>query len=121
MLTYMPPESRRDVFQAIADPTRRQIIDLLSAQSMNLKSIAEYFDISRPAISQQIKILNECGLVEVKKEGRETFCSIQPTELKKIAEWVGRHKGLWEERMDSFERYLTKLKSKKNKKYGNTK
>lgn len=117
----MAPESRRDIFQAIADPTRRQIIDLLSKEPMNLGAIAEYFDISRPAISQQIKILNECGLVEIKREGRETFCSIRPTELKKISEWVGRYKGLWEEKIDSFEAYLNKLHTKKNKKDGKSK
>ncbi len=117
----MTTESRRDVFQAIADPTRRKIISLISGQPMNLKMIAEYFDISRPAISQQIKILNECGLVEIKKEGRETFCSIRPTELRKIAEWVGQYKGLWEERIDSFEGYLNKLHAKKNQKHGKSK
>jgi len=117
----MPPESRRDVFQAIADPTRRQIINLISHEPMNLKSIAEYFDISRPAISQQIKILNECGLIEIRKEGRETFCAIRPAELKKISEWVGQYKGLWEHRIDAFEAYLNKLQSEKNKKHGKSK
>ena len=115
-LTNMTIETRRDVFQAIADPTRRKIIDLISHQTMNLKTIADYFNISRPAISQQIKILNECGLVEIKREGRETFCSIQPQELKKIADWAGRYSRLWEERIDAFETYVNKLQSKKNKK-----
>jgi DNA-binding transcriptional ArsR family regulator len=77
---------RRDVFQAISDPTRRKIIDLISGQPMNLKTLAAYFAISRPAISQQIKILEECGLIQTKREGRETFCSIQPKQLKKIAD-----------------------------------
>jgi DNA-binding transcriptional ArsR family regulator len=113
----MTTECRRDIFQAIADPTRRKIIDLISQQSLNLKTIAEYFDISRPAISQQIKILSECGLVAVKREGRETYCSIQPKELKKIADWAGRYSGLWEERIDSFEKYVNKLHTK-NKKHG---
>ena len=88
---------------------------------MNLGAIAEYFDISRPAISQQIKILNECGLVEIERVGRETFCRVRPTELKKISEWVSRYKGLWEEKIDSFEAYLNKLHSKKNKKDGKSK
>jgi DNA-binding transcriptional ArsR family regulator len=117
----MTIEARRDVFQAIADPTRRKIVDLISHQPMNLKTIADYFNISRPAISQQIKILNECGLVEIKREGRETFCSIQPRELKKIADWAGRYSRLWEERIDSFETYVNKLHSKKNKKNGKSK
>lgn len=113
----MTTESRRDVFQAIADPTRRRIIDLISKEPMNLGAIAEYFEISRPAISQQIKILSECGIIEIKREGRETFCSIQPGELKKIADWAARYSGLWERRIDAFEDYVNKLHSK-NKKYG---
>jgi len=117
----MTIESRKDVFQAIADPTRRKIIDLLSKQPLNLKSIAEYFDISRPAISQQIKILNECGLVDITRAGRETFCSIQPTELKKIADWASRYSVLWEQRIDSFEAYVNTLHTKKNKKNGKSK
>jgi DNA-binding transcriptional ArsR family regulator len=114
----MTTEARRDVFHAIADPTRRKIIDLISQQPMNLKTIADYFKISRPAISQQIKILNECALVEVRREGRETVCSIQPAELKKIADWAGRYSGLWEERIDAFEAYVNKLNIKKTKKNG---
>lgn len=114
----MTTETRRDIFQAIADPTRRKIIDLVSQQPMNTKAIADYFDISRPAISQQIKILHECGIVQLKKEGRETFCSIQPQELKKIADWARRYSRLWEERIDAFETYVNKLHDKKNKKNG---
>ena len=117
----MAAESRRDVFQAIADPTRREIIDLLSNQPMNLKSIAEHFDISRPAISQQIKILHECGLIDIQKEGRETFCTIRAEELRKIADWIGRYQGLWQNRIDAFESYVNKLQADKNKKHGKTK
>lgn len=117
----MTTESRRDVFQAIADPTRRKIIDLVSRQPMNLGTIADYFEISRPAISQQIKILSECGIVAIKKEGRETICSIQPDELKKIADWISRYAGLWETRIDAFETYVNKLHAKKNKRNGKSK
>jgi DNA-binding transcriptional ArsR family regulator len=117
----MSIESRRDVFQAIADPTRREIISLISREPMNLKTIADHFDISRPAISQQIKILHECGIVEIQREGRETFCSIRSSELRKIADWIGQYRGLWEERLDSFEAYLTKLQTQKNKKHGKSK
>lgn len=113
----MTTESRRDVFQAIANPTRRKIIDLISRHSMKLGMIAEYFDISRPAISQQIKILSECGIVEIKREGRETFCSINPEELKKIADWAG----LWESKIDAFENYVNKLHSTKTQKHGKSK
>ena len=120
-LTFMTTETRRDIFQAIADPTRRKIIDLISDQPMNLGTIADYFKISRPAISQQIKILNECGLIQIKREGRETICSIQPKELKKIADWAGRYSRLWEERIDKFEAYVNKLHNKKNKENGKPK
>lgn len=117
----MASEIQRDIFQAIADPTRRQIIDLISNKTMNLKTIAEHFDISRPAISQQVKILSECGILEIKREGRETFCSIVPAEFKKIADWVEKYKGLWETRIDAFEEYVNQLHTKKNKKHGKSK
>lgn len=120
-LPDMTTETRRDIFQAIADPTRRKIIDLISKQPMNLKTLAEYFDISRPAISQQIKILDECGIVALKREGRETFCAIQPRQLKKIADWASKYSGLWEERINSFETYVNNLHSPKNKKDGKSK
>ncbi len=106
--------SRRDVFQAIADPTRRQIIELLSEEPQNLNSLADKFDISRPAVSQQIKFLKECGLVEVTKKGRERYCAIQPAELIPAFMWIEQYKKLWEERIDSFEEYLMKLKSERN-------
>ena len=117
----MTTEYRRDIFQAIADPTRRKIIELLSARPMNLRSIAEHFQISRPAISQQIKILDECQVIETRREGRETFCSIRPGELKKIADWAERYAPLWEEKIDAFEAYVNKLHASKNKKHGKSK
>ena len=117
----MTTESRRDIFQAIADPTRRKIISLVSRQPMNLGAIADHFDISRPAISQQIKILSECGLIEISREGRETICTIRPQELKKIADWAAQYQGLWAARIDSFEEYVNELQSKKSKGHGRSK
>jgi DNA-binding transcriptional ArsR family regulator len=111
----MTTEARRDVFQAIADPTRRQIIELVAHNEMNLNSIANNFDISRPSISQHIKILYECGIIDIQKIGRERYCKIQPTNLREVADWVGRFRGLWEPRLDSFEKYLNKLQSKRKK------
>ncbi len=104
---------RRDVFQAIADPTRREIINILSEEPMNLNSLADQFEISRPAISQQIKVLEECGLVVVSKQGRERYCQIQPASLIPAFMWIDQYRKLWEERIDSFEDYLMELKSKK--------
>ncbi|MEO9871617.1 ArsR/SmtB family transcription factor [Ekhidna sp.] len=104
--------ARRDVFQAIADPTRREIISLLSEEPMNLNALADQFEISRPAISQQIKVLQECGLVEVSQQGRERFCKIQPASLVPAFLWIEQYRKLWEDRIDSFEDYLMKLKAK---------
>lgn len=108
-------DTRRDVFQAIADPTRREIIDLLARQSMNLNAIAGHFDITRPAISNHIRILNECGIITIEQMGRERFCKIQPDQLKQISDWAGRYEALWVNKIDSFEKYLYQLKSKRNK------
>jgi DNA-binding transcriptional ArsR family regulator len=108
-------ETRRDVFQAIADPTRREIIDLLSHQPMNLNAIAERFDISRPAISNHIRILNECGIVSIEQVGRERICKIEPDQLRAVSDWVGQYEALWIQKVDSFEQYLNQLQSKQKK------
>lgn len=105
---------RRDVFQAIADPVRREIIEILSEEPLNLNAIAEQFDISRPAISRHIKILNECGLVAIEQQGRERFCIIKPDTLAEIANWIDPFRELWEQRLDSFEMYLEQLQLKQN-------
>ncbi len=107
---------RRDVFQAIADPVRRDIIDLLASESLTVNSVAEKFDISRPAISKHLKILNECGLVKTVTKGRERHCIIVPKELSRVSSWVDQHRQLWEQKLDSFEDYLNELKLKKNEK-----
>jgi DNA-binding transcriptional ArsR family regulator len=116
----MAIEARRDVFQAIADPTRRQIIKLVANRVMNLNDIADNFDISRPAISQHIKILNECGLIEIENIGRERFCKIQPGNLIPAFLWIEQFQKLWEKKLDSFENYLNQLQTK-NKKNDQTK
>jgi DNA-binding transcriptional ArsR family regulator len=108
-------ETRRDVFQAIADPTRRHIINLIAHRSMNLNTITENFDLTRPAISNHIRILTECGIIVVEKKGRERYCTVQPGSLKEIADWAGQYRKLWEEKLDSFESYLMKLKKQKSK------
>lgn len=108
-------ETRRDVFQAIADPTRRQIINLIAHKSMNLNAIAEHFEVTRPAISNHIKILYECGIISIEQSGRERFCKIQPTNLREVADWVEPYRELWEQKLDSFEEYLNALHSKRKK------
>src|SRR5690242_10946560 len=108
----MPPEIRRDVYRAIADPKRRKIIDLLAKKPLTLNAIAEEFNISRPAVSQHIKHLTECGIVEVEQVGRERYCKIQPQNLIPAFMWLEKYNKQWESRIDSFEKYLNQLKSK---------
>ena len=105
---------RRDVFQAIADPTRRQIITLISKQSLNLNAVAENFDMSRQAISLHIKILNECGLILIEQEGRDRYCRIQPKKLAEVADWLDPFRKMWEDRFNKVDDILNKLKTKKN-------
>ncbi|KAA0988930.1 ArsR/SmtB family transcription factor [Dyadobacter aurulentus] len=97
---------RRDVFQAIADPTRRQIIDILSDQSMNLNAVSSHFEISRPAISKHIKILTECGLVVIRREGRERYCSADVRKLGEIDQWLNRHRKFWNSKLDALGDFL---------------
>lgn len=106
---------RRDVFQAIADPTRRDILNLLSAQTMNLNAVAEKFEISRPAVSKHIKILTECGLVIIKQEGRERFCEAKLDKLNEVSLWVEQYRQFWEAKLDNLEIYLNKLQSNTTK------
>ena len=108
-------QTRRDVFQAIADPTRREIINLVAQQPLNLNSIAGNFNVSRPAISQHIKILTECGLIVVKKQGRERYCEARLKPLSEVSDWVERYRQLWAEQFDALDDLLVMLK-KKNKK-----
>ncbi|HEV8513316.1 MAG TPA: metalloregulator ArsR/SmtB family transcription factor [Cyclobacteriaceae bacterium] len=108
-------ETRRDVFQAIADPTRREIIRLIAREPMNLNTIADNFEVTRPAISNHIKILNECGIIEIEQLGRERICKIQSANLKEVSDWIGQFNALWEQRLESFEKYVYQLKSKRTK------
>jgi DNA-binding transcriptional ArsR family regulator len=103
---------RRDVFQAIADPVRREIIELLADETLTVNTVAEKFDVSRPAISKHLKILKECGIIAINKQGRERFCQIQPKNLIPAFLWIEQYRNLWENRLDSFENYLTKLQTK---------
>lgn len=99
-------EARRDVFQAIADPTRRAIINLLAKESQNLNSIAAQFNVSRPAISQHIKLLAECGLVRIRQQGRERICEAKLKSLREVSKWVGQYELFWNQKLDALERYL---------------
>ena len=99
---------RRDVFQAIADPTRRAIIRFVAAESLNLNAVAEKFDISRPAISKHIKILMECGLISIRQEGRERFCEANLQPLAQVSGWVEQYRDFWTKKFDALEKFLDK-------------
>jgi DNA-binding transcriptional ArsR family regulator len=106
---------RRDVFQAIADPTRREIINMTSRQSLNLNAVAEKFHISRPAISKHIKILAECGLIVIKQTGRERYCKANLQSLHEVSQWVEQYKTFWTKKLDALENFLEKDKPVKKK------
>lgn len=104
---------RRDVFQAIADPTRRAIIALIAINAMTPNAIAENFDCTRQAISKHLKILTECELVSQKYEGREIYYQLELKKMKEIDVWLSRYKKLWEGRFNELDSVLNKLKTKK--------
>lgn len=105
----MPAATRRDVFQAIADPTRRDIINLIAYQPMNLNAIASNFAMSRPAISQHIKILIECGIVSITQQGRERYCKAELERLREVASWVEQYRKAWEEKFDRMDHLLARM------------
>lgn len=104
---------RRDVFQAIADPTRREIISLLAQAPLNINTVAERFPKSRVAISKHLKILTECGLVDIHQQGRERICAAKPEKLREVADWVEQYRQFWNEKLDSLEQYLAEIQNKK--------
>lgn len=106
---------RRDVFQAIADPTRREILGLIARRSLNLNAVADNFNVSRPAISKHIKILSECGLVRVEQKGRERICIAQLDQLHEVNDWLAQYKEFWAQKLDRLEIYLQELQQKEKK------
>lgn len=99
---------RRDVFQAIADPTRRAIINVIANQSMNLNAVADKFDVSRPAISKHIKILTQCGLITIKQVGRERYCEARLQKLNEVSQWVEQYRVFWNNKLDALEDFLAR-------------
>jgi DNA-binding transcriptional ArsR family regulator len=104
---------RRDMFQAIADPTRRSILVLLASQSMTAGAIAANFDTSRPTISKHIQILKECDLLHQEQSGREIYYHFDPNKMKEIAEWLMPFAKMWDDRFNKLETVMKKYKSKK--------
>jgi DNA-binding transcriptional ArsR family regulator len=109
-------ETRRDVFQAIADPTRREIIHLIAREPQNLNSIAAHFEVSRQAISLHIKILNECGLLTIEKHGRERHCRARLQQLHQVAQWVEQYRTFWSRKLNAPGEFLEKEQKPEGKK-----
>ncbi len=104
---------RRDVFNAIADPTRREILLSLTARKQNVNSLAERFDMTRQAVSLHVKYLQECGVITIQKEGRERICNLEANKLTEVADWLLPFKQIWEQRYAQLDQVLDQLKSKK--------
>src|SRR4051812_30036578 len=102
---------RRDIFQAIADPTRRAIIRLLVMQAMTPNALAERFDSSRQAVSKHIKVLQECGLVTKTQVGREIYYKIEAGSLREVADWLEPFRQLWEHKFGRLDNILEQLKN----------
>jgi DNA-binding transcriptional ArsR family regulator len=104
---------RRDIFQAIADPTRRAIIALIAVQSMTPNAIAEHFDTTRQAISKHLKILTECDLVQQEYQGREIYYQLEINKMKEIDKWLEQFRKIWEKRFEQLDNLLSTIKKRK--------
>ena len=104
----------RDIFQAIADPTRREILSLIASKKMTPNSIAEKFDSSRQAISKHIKILVECNLLNQEKVGREIYYDFNPEQFKEVDKWIDQFRKLWEDKLNQLDNLLNNLKTNKS-------
>lgn len=106
-------ESRRDIFQAIADPTRRAIISLIAIQAMTPGAIAEHFDTTRQAVSKHLRILTECDLVSQNQEGREIYYQLEIKKMKEIDQWLDPFRRIWEARFNQLDNVLANMKKTK--------
>ncbi len=103
---------RRDVFQAIADPTRRAILTLIAAQAMTPNALAEHFETSRQAVSKHLKILDECGLLQQEQRGREIYYRLEIDKMKEVDKWLEQFRAIWQTRFSQLDDVLSKLKNK---------
>lgn len=104
---------RRDIFQAIADPTRRAIITLVALHAMTPNAIAENFNITRQSVSKHLRILTECELVKQKQEGREIYYTLEIEKMKEIDKWLQQFRKIWEARFNQLDKVLSNLKKQK--------
>ncbi len=105
---------RRDVFQAIADPTRRAIIALIALQAMTPNAVAEHFDSTRQAVSKHLRILTECQLVQQEQSGREIYYHLNPKKLKEVADFIEPYRKMWDKKFNQLDHVLSTLKTKKS-------
>ncbi|GAB3165785.1 ArsR/SmtB family transcription factor [Telluribacter humicola] len=104
---------RRDIFQAIADPTRRAIIALIAMQAMTPNAIADNFNTTRQAVSKHLRILTECDLVKQEQKGREIYYSLEIEKMKEIDRWLNQFRELWETRFNQLDHVLSTIKKQK--------
>jgi DNA-binding transcriptional ArsR family regulator len=107
---------RRDIFQAIADPTRRAIIALIAVQALTPNALAEHFDTTRQAVSKHLKILTECEVVTQEQKGREIYYRLKIEKMKEIDEWLEQYREIWETRYRQLEDLLASIKKQKEEK-----
>ena len=105
---------KRDVFNAIADPTRRSILSSLTRESQNVNALADKFDITRQAVSLHIKYLQECGVITIKKEGRERYCMIEAQKLTEVAEWLEPFRKMWTSKFNQLDKLLNEMQNRSN-------
>lgn len=104
---------RRDIFQAIADPTRRAIITLIALHAMTPNAIAEHFDSTRQAVSKHLRILTECELIKQEQQGREIYYSLEINKMKEIDKWIEQFRKIWETRFNQLDNLLANIKNQK--------
>lgn len=107
---------RRDVYQAIADPTRRQILMSLTRERKKVNDLAEQFDMTRQAVSLHVKFLKECEVIRIEQEGRERYCQLEAQKLTEVADWLEPFRALWNDRLDRMDNLLNELQSKPKRK-----
>lgn len=116
-IDYNSTTMRRDIFQAIADPTRRAIITLIALQAMTPNAIAENFNTTRQAVSKHLRILTECELVKQEQQGREIYYSLEIEKLKEVDQWVNQFRKIWETRFNQLDDVLATLKNQEKDRF----
>ena len=107
-------KARRDIFQAIADPTRRAIITLIAIQAMTPNAIAEHFQTTRQAVSNHLQVLSECDLISQKQQGREIYYQLEIDKMKEIDKWLQQFRKIWESRFENLDKVLAQMQKTKD-------